>query len=564
MLGKQFPRNIFLISCVSLLAACGGGGGGGPAPVPQVTVTNCTGSGNVTISGRIRFEKPGFRTSSGGLNLDAPQLRPARRVLVEIVCAGNNSILRAIDTDDQGTYSLRVSSGGAMFLRVRARMLLGGSPSWNARVVDNTSNGALWAARGNEFTPAGNQTRNLTIPTGWGGSSYTSNRAAAPFAILDAIYESMLRVLGVDGSAQFPTLVVNWSPDNVPSDTFNPSNGDIVTTFYSAGNIFVLGEENVDTDEFDSHVIAHEWGHYFEDKFSRADSLGGSHGEGDLLDPRVAFSEGWGNAFSGIALNDSVYKDSFDTGQSAHFFFDVDDNVKIINRGFWSEDSNQAIIYDLFDSPAEDDDGVGLGFGPIYQTLVSAQKNTTALTTIFPFITDLKNDFPTERMAIDTLVMGQGIDVITDDFGDTETHDAGVVNTLDVIPIYKDLVVDGVVVNVCSTNEFDEPNKLGATQYLRFTPAPGTTGPHTITVALSLDLDQNSDPDFGLYQAGFVTEGIKNSADVSDGGDGSHTEIKVVSLTADRLYVLDVSEFLNADGDNTTGGRNCFDVTVTS
>ena len=28
-----------------------------------------------------------------------------------------------------------------------------------------------------------------------------------------------------------------------------------------------------DADEFDDHIIVHEWGHYFEDNFSRSDSV---------------------------------------------------------------------------------------------------------------------------------------------------------------------------------------------------------------------------------------------------------------------------------------------------
>jgi hypothetical protein len=36
--------------------------------------------------------------------------------------------------------------------------------------------------------------------------------------------------------------------------------------------IYVLGAENVDTDEFDDSVIAHEWGHYYQSSFSRDDS----------------------------------------------------------------------------------------------------------------------------------------------------------------------------------------------------------------------------------------------------------------------------------------------------
>ena len=76
--------------------------------------------------------------------------------------------------------------------------------------------------------------------------------------------------------------------------------------------IYILGDFAAgDTDEFDQSVIAHEFGHYFEDRFGRSDSIGGDHGgSATLVDLRVAFGEGWGNAFSGMVLGDPIYRDS--------------------------------------------------------------------------------------------------------------------------------------------------------------------------------------------------------------------------------------------------------------
>ena len=78
--------------------------------------------------------------------------------------------------------------------------------------------------------------------------------------------------------------------------------------------IYILGDFTAlggDTDEFDQSVIAHEFGHYVEDRFGRSDSIGGDHGgSATLLDLRVAFGEGWGNAFSGMVLGDPIYRDS--------------------------------------------------------------------------------------------------------------------------------------------------------------------------------------------------------------------------------------------------------------
>ena len=75
-----------------------------------------------------------------------------------------------------------------------------------------------------------------------------------------------------------------WSPENKPSDEWDPATGAIQTTLFLNGEldgfpagIYVLGWQNVDTDEYDAHVIAHEFQHYLEDALSRSDSPGGSH-----------------------------------------------------------------------------------------------------------------------------------------------------------------------------------------------------------------------------------------------------------------------------------------------
>ena len=57
--------------------------------------------------------------------------------------------------------------------------------------------------------------RNVTATTGWGGSSYTTTRAAAPFAILDAIYSGMQLVLSADANAVFGPMDAFWSVNNI-------------------------------------------------------------------------------------------------------------------------------------------------------------------------------------------------------------------------------------------------------------------------------------------------------------------------------------------------------------
>jgi hypothetical protein len=112
------------------------------------------------------------------------------------------------------------------------------------------------------------QTVDLTAPTGWDGAAYTNPRVAAPFAVLDAIYNGILLVLAEDPNANFAPLDVFWSPANsttIGSGTFDErvDSGELGTSFYSGDRLFLLGMDGDDAEEFDDHVIVHEWGHYF-------------------------------------------------------------------------------------------------------------------------------------------------------------------------------------------------------------------------------------------------------------------------------------------------------------
>ena len=95
----------------------------------------------------------------------------------------------------------------------------------------------------------------------------------------------------------------------------------------------ILGDAGVDTDEYDESVIIHEWGHYLQTILSRDDSIGGPHGSGDLLDMRVAFSEGWANAYSGLASNRDVYSDTSGRNQGDGFTLSLESELTTVNEG---------------------------------------------------------------------------------------------------------------------------------------------------------------------------------------------------------------------------------------
>ena len=71
----------------------------------------------------------------------------------------------------------------------------------------------------------------------------------------------------------------------------------------------VLGNVSTkDTDHWDDTVILHEMGHHIENVCGRMDSPGGAHYAQYRIDPRLAWSEAWGNFIGGHILKNNTAK----------------------------------------------------------------------------------------------------------------------------------------------------------------------------------------------------------------------------------------------------------------
>ena len=587
---KPFTRALrrCLAACVLLgmLAACGGGGGGsggdgggGGAP-----------GGPVTISGKALYEFPPPRQGCQGLDFNALERRPIRQATVQALDAATDAVLDSGTTSDAGDFALTVAANTEVYLRVRAELERNGAPGWDVEVRDNTAtqNGTLALERRPLYVldsspfDSGNVdlTRDVTAATGWNSStnSYTGTRAAAPFAVLDTAYSGMLLVLAEDPSAVFEPLDIFWSINNRPADG-EVDDGDIGTSFYSSDNhLFLLGAADGDPDEFDDHVVAHEWGHYFEDAFSRSDSIGGAHSLGDALDMRVAFGEGFATALSGMALADPQY---CDTTLSSGFAINIEGHGGG-TPGWFNEVSVMKVVYDLWDTAIDGPDTGSIGFGPIYRVMSGAQAATPALTSIFSFASALKAENALDVAFINQLLEAEDIraDGMTA-FGEGETNDGGALLTdVDVLPVYTTIVPDGSTTNVCSNSQYDRDgdtlhatgNKLSEHRFLRMTiDTPARYRFEIVTTNTDLppddpdnDRDQ-SDPDIRILLNG-VSQNQVVDGDLQGFSGEPNAEI---FTTAEELpageYAMALVEFRYQDEQTPADypARTCFDVTVT-
>ena len=569
------------LSAAMLCVACGGGGSSSTPSFPTTVTTPTTtppptSGAPVGISGTITFEDVPENDTTDGLNFNAITDAPIRGVTVEALDASDN-VLATGQSDSAGGYNLSVPSNTSVRIRVKAEMIQTTGTTWDVRVQDNTNGDALYAFQGSlASSGATDSIRDLNADSGWTGLGYTGPRVAGPFAILDPIYDTLQAFAVAAPGLNFPETDFNWSPNNTTAFG-EPSDGEIGTSNYSGnGQIFILGEEDVDTDEYDEDVVVHEWGHYFEDMLSRSDSIGGAHGLGDRIDFRLALSEGFGNALAAIINEDELYRDSGGSQQSSGFNFNVENEPNVPNNGWYSETSVQEIIYDIFDADDDAGDSVSLGLAAISNAMTSATyTENTVFTTIYTFMDAVISQNSGSSAELGALLTEQNISG-TGPTGIGETNTGGISETL---PVYKVATINGPPVVVCSSddgpdgvgslfgpNASPDFNGLGTRDYITFTrtsPAPVTMQAQVIP---SQSGTTNVDPDFFVFSEGEVVAEATSAPNDEPAGTETLTNNALEGELGD--LVVEVFDFDNVDetlgGFGTANdGDSCYNFTIT-
>ena len=544
---RPILSDILILILIFGLTACGGSN------------NTSTSESKIKVSGTISFDLIPFKIETLGLDFNNITQSPARGIVVEALNRFG-SIIASTTTNEKGEYSLDVNQNTDVKIRVSAKMIMTGNANWNVQVSDNTvliaNKHPLYISESSLFFTTQDETRDFSLLTGRNGRN-NGDESAAPFAILDAVYDAIQTVVAVDPNITFPPLEFHWSSENsVNSGCW--TDGDIGTSFYlkiidnNTSNclsyldvgpykdkIYILGR--VDTDEFDRHVIIHEWGHYFEQNFSRSDSDGGDHSPNEKLDLNLAFSEGWGNSLAAIVTQDYIYKDSL--GDYFETYFNIESGG-FNNNGWYSEASIQEIIYDIYDSSVEINDDISLGFEPIYSTLTSTNFiNNDYQSNIFSFAEILKNQLSQpERLKIDNLlnaeqIFGTGVE------GIGETNNGGIVSTL---PIYKTINANSGTSTLCYSNEYGTLNKLGNTNYVIF--EPQISANYLFSLAI-VDANKPLGFDLSVIKSGTVLSS-RNTY-----GNLNHQ----INLSADK-YILKI----NASPRTNFTGNYCFNLRVTT
>jgi len=544
-----------LLSGTFLLVACGGSAPNTastaqqitlppPPPTPQAPI-------DVVVSGSLTFERVPLNPNTNGLDYDNSFNQPIRGAIVQLLGA-NGNIIESTRADEAGRYSFTVTSGTQVQVSVRAEILETGANDFDVQVRDNTSGNAIYVLQGRlEEVGRTAQTRNLFAASGWDGTSYSQTRAAAPFALLDTIYGSLQEFIAIDPSIDFPAFDILWSINNRP-ERGDVADGEIGSSSFTVSQgiptIRIVGQVNNDTDEYDPHVVTHEFGHYIENQLSRSDSLGGPHSLSNRLDPRVAFSEGWGNALSGILTGDPIYRDSSGPSQARGFRFNIESNNGR-NPGWYSEFSVQSILYDIFDDRDDGADVISLGLSPLYETFLNSDYlSTDVAATLYVYLDVLERQPGIDIDVIRALKREQQI-FGTGSLGIGETNDGGLTTNL---PVYRPITADGSPVTVCSVNDNGLFNRLGNRLFMVFDVEN--------TQRFTFDMQRTSgptgrDPDFRIFNQGRIFgRGISPDID---------RETASVTLNPGRYMISAVDDFnIRLNDEDETGADSCFSFTI--
>jgi hypothetical protein len=492
-----------------------------------------------TLSGTISFDRVPHKTNHLGLDYLNIQIKPARGVVVDLLNASDEVIASQITTGS-GQYSFAVALNQQVQIRVLAQ-LKNTEGGWNISVRDNTGGDALYAVQGAlTAVSSENEIRNLHMASGWNGTAYMA-RSAGPFAILDSIYLGIDKWRAAGQTNQLPDMNIYWSENNTTAEG-NIALGEIGTSYYSNGNLYLLGDADVDTDEYDSHVILHEWIHFLETHVSRSNSLGGDHSAIQKLDMRLAFSEGLANAFSAILLDDSFYVDSLGIAQATGFYFNVAEKSHSV-KGWYSEKSVESIIYNYYLSA---DNRPVKSFDDLFATFTRQEYiYHSALMSIFVFAEVLQQQAPAAFPTWINLQTEQNINSYNG-FAEGETNAGGYVENL---PLYKTVSFSNSTVSLCSSNRFGSFNRLSNYQFVKILiDTPGTYRIQAVNTVGS-----NTDPELYLYSAGQL---------INTGLSSTVNQESLEQFLSPSTYVLTLADARVLNQAFVTDTTSCFNVSL--
>ncbi len=263
--------------------------------------------------------------------------KPVRFAEVRVTDSGGN-IVQCAETDGTGAYSLPLKQNSGTYnvvLTSRAN-----NNNVQAYILNDPTDNVEYTLSKSVSSASSSSNVNIVAPA-------TGTLEGAAFHILDQILNANIYLrtstAGCSNSANTnyfpgcstftvaPLISVYWAKGVNPGTYVGSSS---VISFYLLGKrqLYLVGGVNgdvdcSDTDHFDTSVIVHEYGHFIEDMYAIPDNPGGSHNGDSIIDPRLAWGEGWADFFQAAVTGNAFYRDTWGNADGPcpnHIFINYD------------------------------------------------------------------------------------------------------------------------------------------------------------------------------------------------------------------------------------------------
>ncbi len=358
---------------------------------PNYCSGSITHSNPITITGIARYQArepyyiSAFNSGLGG----AGAAKPIRRAEVRVTNS-SGSVVQCAETAMDGSFSLSLPNSGQTYtVSVNSRSY---NSDLRASVLNRPEKNEFYSLStsvvANSSKDIGTMTATVTGEILGAAFNILDQMLAANIYLRSQVSNCSAAITGCQNFTVAPKAVAFWEKGFNPASYFNEG----PLSFYIPGysRLFILGGvngdvDNADTDHFDNSIIIHEYGHFLEDVIFGSDSPGGAHYGNDIIDPRLAWSEGFGNFLQAAVQDDPYYIDtSGNSDGSTQMIFYVNlengtlDTPQALGEGNFREFSVTRLLWDAIDNtPAEATmngatDNVNGGFPEIWGSLTKS------------------------------------------------------------------------------------------------------------------------------------------------------------------------------------------------
>lgn len=349
---NQITFKFFILSILlTALTSCGGssltdGTVNEGTPATQTEISFCSTSTSyspgVAASGTAKFLRRGLNIQltsgivtsattgaviSTALPIKYAEIRVLNSAGLVIQCGTTNALgeLRALDgssplflPNEAGNYTVEVLSRSNYTFPSIGKPT---SSTLSAAVKEDIYSNTIYKISGtyasNGFAGGANAALNLVAQANEVSSSKIEGGAFNIYNDWVTAFEyitSTSNTSNLDVSCLNQRLDMYWKAGFNPYEYVEPGTSTILSFYLREDKeLFISGGQNgnvkiADTDHWDDAVVIHEIGHHIENVCGRADSPGGFHFAQYRIDPRLAWSEGFGNFMGAHIVRNNTAK----------------------------------------------------------------------------------------------------------------------------------------------------------------------------------------------------------------------------------------------------------------